>query len=127
MLSQGSQNSVPSPLTPQTMLRFSKLKYEALEISENMGPFERKVLMHALQLLLGPFESKVLYTLQLQRGARGKCLACLPLTTPLYITLTMILYENMKPIEHVLRHPICVLSHLMCVWKRCNVKLSLYC
>ena len=109
------------------MLRFSKLKYEALEISENMGPFERKVLMHALQLLLGPFESKVLYTLQLQRGARGKCLACLPLTTPLYITLTMVLYENMKPIEHVLRHPICVLSHLMCVWKRCNVKLSLYC
>jgi len=25
----------------------------------------------------------------------------------------MILYQNMKPIEHVLVHPICVLSHLM--------------
>ena len=29
----------------------------------------------------------------------------------------MILYENMKPIEHVLLHPICVLSHLMCACK----------
>jgi len=32
----------------------------------------------------------------------------------------MILYENMKPIEHVLLHPICVLSHLMCASKHCN-------
>jgi len=31
----------------------------------------------------------------------------------------MILYEDMdmKPIEHVLLHPICVLSHLMCTCK----------
>jgi len=35
--------------------------------------------------------------------------------------LTMILYENMKPIEHVLLHPICVLSHLMCARKHFNV------
>jgi len=40
--------------------------------------------------------------------------------------MTMILYENMKPIEHVLLHPICVLSHLMCACKHCNIKLSLY-
>ena len=60
------------------------------------------------------------------KGVRGKCLACLPLNTPLHITLTMILYENMKPVEHVLHHPICVLSHLMCACKHCNVKLSLY-
>jgi len=53
-------------------------------------------------------------------------LACLPLNTPLYITLTMILYENMKPIEHVLLHPICVLYHLMCACKDYNRKLSLY-
>jgi len=26
----------------------------------------------------------------------------------------MIVYENMKPIEHVLLHPICVPSDLMC-------------
>jgi len=38
----------------------------------------------------------------------------------------MILYKNMKPIEHVLLHPICVLSQLMYACKRCNVKLSLY-
>jgi len=35
-------------------------------------------------------------------------------------------YEDMKPIEHVLLHPICVLSHLMCASKNCNVNLSLY-
>jgi len=33
--------------------------------------------------------------------------------------VTMILYENMKPTEHVLRN-------LMCACKHCNVKLSLY-
>jgi len=38
----------------------------------------------------------------------------------------MILYENTKPIEHALLHPTCVLSHLMCSCKHCNVKLSLY-
>jgi len=37
----------------------------------------------------------------------------------------MTLYENMKPIEHVLLHPICVLSHLTCACKHCNIKLSL--
>jgi len=40
--------------------------------------------------------------------------------------LTMSLYENMKPIEHILLHLICVLCHLMCACKRCIVKLSLY-
>jgi len=34
-----------------------------------------------------------------------------------YTTPTLILYEDMKPIEHVLLHPICVLSHLMCTCK----------
>jgi len=38
----------------------------------------------------------------------------------------MISYEEMKPIEHVLLHPICVFSHLMCACKHCNVKLCLY-
>jgi len=31
----------------------------------------------------------------------------------------MILYEDMKPIEHVPLHPICVLSHLMCACRHC--------
>jgi len=35
----------------------------------------------------------------------------------------MILYEIMKPIEHVLL-PIRVLSHLRCACKHCNIKLS---
>ena len=47
----------------------------------------------------------------------------LPLNTPLYIILVMILYEHMKPIEHVLFQPICVLSHLMCACKHCNAGL----
>jgi len=32
----------------------------------------------------------------------------------------------MKPIKDVLLHPIWVLSHLMCAYKHCNVKLPLY-
>jgi len=155
-LSQGAKNQSRHHLAPQWKLRSPKLKYEAVEISEVSGHFERKVLMlysyigplwkrgiytlqlplgtplkakkptHTLQLMLGPFESKVLCTLQLQRGARGTCLTCLPLNTPLCLTLTMILCENMKPIEHLLPHPIFVLSHLTCVCKHCNGKLSLY-
>jgi len=38
----------------------------------------------------------------------------------------MILYDNTKPIEHVLLHPICVRSHLVYACKRCNVEVSLY-
>jgi len=29
----------------------------------------------------------------------------------------MILYEDMKPFKHILFHPICELSHLMCACK----------
>jgi len=39
-------------LAPQRKLRSPKLKYEALEISEVRGPFDRKVLMH--DSYLGP-------------------------------------------------------------------------
>ena len=74
-LSQGAQNSAPSPLSTPEKASIPKLKYEALEIKEVRGPFERKVLMHycyfgplwkqgiySLQLLLGaPLESKVAY------------------------------------------------------------------
>jgi len=42
------------------------------------------------------------------------------------MTPTIILYEHMKPIAHVLLHPICVLSHLMGACKHWNKKLSLY-
>jgi len=35
-------------------------------------------------------------------------------------------YYRMKPTEYVQLHPICVLSHLLCACKHCNIKLSLY-
>jgi len=38
----------------------------------------------------------------------------------------MILFENIKPIEHVLLRLVCAVSHLMCACKHCNVKLFLY-
>jgi len=38
----------------------------------------------------------------------------------------MILYKDMTPIEHVLFHQICLLSHPMCACKHCNIKLFLY-
>jgi len=41
-------------------------------------------------------------------------------------TSAMILHENMKPMDHVLLHPICVLPHLMCTCKHYNIKLPLY-
>jgi len=64
--------------------------------TDTLGPFESKVFTH-YNCCWGPFESKVahlyiavgvgplwkqgwlLYTLHLQRGTRGRCLACLPL------------------------------------------------
>jgi len=45
-LSQGAQNAVPSPLRFPEKALIPKLKYEALEISEVRGPFERNVVMH---------------------------------------------------------------------------------
>jgi len=44
----------------------------------------------------------------------------------IYITPIMILYEDLKPIEHFLVHPICVFSYMMCAWKHSNIKISLY-
>jgi len=38
----------------------------------------------------------------------------------------MILDKNMKPIEHVLLHPISVLSQLICACTHSNVQLSSY-
>jgi len=57
----GDQNSVPSPLSPKRMLRSPKLKYEALEINEIRGPFERKVLM--LYSYFGVLWEQGIYTL----------------------------------------------------------------
>jgi len=110
---RGFKIPVPSPHSTPEKALIPKLEYETLAISEVRGPFERK--MHysyfgpfwkqgiftlqlllgdplkakqptyTLQLLLGPIWSRLLCTLQLQRGARGKCLACLPFNTPLHM------------------------------------------
>jgi len=53
----GAQNSVPSPLSPQRKLRPSKLKYEALELSEVEDFLKEKCLYITVNLV--PFESKV--------------------------------------------------------------------
>ena len=42
-LSQGAQNSSPSPVSTREKASIPELEYEALEISEVKGPFERKV------------------------------------------------------------------------------------
>jgi len=39
----------------------------------------------------------------------------------MHITPTMILFEDMKLIEHVLPYPICVRSYLTCACKHCSV------
>ena len=44
----------------------------------------------------------------------------------IYITPRMTLYEDVKPIAHVLLHRICVVSHLICACKHCNIELSSY-
>jgi len=87
------------------------------------GPFESKVAHLYITVALGPFESKVLYTLQLQRGPEASASLAFPKNTTVY-NLTMILDKNMKPIEHVLLHPICVLSHLMPACKHCNARVA---
>jgi len=71
------------------------LKYETLEIREVSGPFEGKVLMY---LLWAPLKTRY-FTHLICRGWQQESvtLAFPYLNTPLCITLTMILYENMKP------------------------------
>jgi len=92
------QKIQPQRRLPQTEICF--LIYIHREISK----FKQSVLT-----LVSPVSSS---------GIRNNNIIC--------ITPTMILYEDMKPIEHVLLHPICVLSHLMCACKHCDIKLSLY-
>jgi len=58
------------------------LKARYLHITTAVGgPFESKVAHVYIAIAVGPLwkQGRLLYTLQLQRRARGKCLACLPL------------------------------------------------
>jgi len=107
------------------------------------GVFESRVAcLYIAVALLGPFEGTVLNFAVVRKllyewiinfspkmrniYARNTLKGAIKSGEMLYITLTMILYENMKPIEHVLLHPICALSHLMCPCKHCNLKFSFY-
>ena len=69
-LSQGAKNQSRHHLAPQWKLRSPKLKYEAVEISEVSGPFERKVLM--LYSYIGPLWKRGIYTLELPLGTLWK-------------------------------------------------------
>jgi len=66
-LSQGAQNSVLSPLSLPEKASISKLQYQALDINEVRGPFERKVLMH--YSYFEPLSKQGIYTLQLLLAA----------------------------------------------------------
>ena len=86
------------------------------------GPFEGRALNYDVvqkilyeRIIIFSPKMRNIYAQNTLRGPRQvPRLPSLKHTTVAYITLTIILCENMKPIEHVLLHPICVLSHLMC-------------
>jgi len=78
----GAPKFNPSPLSRPEKTSIPKLKYEALEISEVRGPFERKVPMH--YNYFGPFWKQCIYTLQLLMGAPLKAKK---LTYTLYLLL----------------------------------------
>ena len=114
---------IKSAYASQLLRAPSKARY--LHITTAVGdPFESKANHLYITVAVGPFWEYGTLHITVAKG--GKCFACFPLNTPLYMALTMILYENMKPIEHVLLHPTRVLSHLMRACKHCSVKLSLY-
>jgi len=122
-------------------VKIGSLKEKWLRITITLGPFASKLFKHysccrgslrkQCSLLIhysccwDPLKARYFAHYSCKRGPR-QVPAYLPSNPPLYITLTMILYENMKPTEHALLHPICVLSHLMYACKHCNVTLSLY-
>jgi len=80
-----AQNSVPSPLSFPKKASTHKLKYEALESVKLRVPLKEKCLY--ITVTSGPFESKVLYTLQLLLWALWKR------SEPVY-TLHLILWAS---------------------------------
>jgi len=66
-LLQGPKIQSRHYLAAQRKLRFPKLKYEALEINEVRGPFERKVLMR--YSYFGPLRKQGTLHIRVAKGA----------------------------------------------------------
>ena len=97
------------------------LKHKMTMFSKNLGG-AWPLLPPPATPMVGPLWKQGTLHITVEKRARGKCLACLPLKTPPKYNPDNDFIWDMKPIEYVLRHPMCVLSHLTCACKHYDVK-----
>ena len=104
------------------------LKEKCITVTVFWAPWKQSSPLIHCSCCWAPFESKVGYFAHYSCKGGPRQVPRLPSLkhTTVYKPDNDLVYENMKPIEHVLLRAICVLSHLMCACKHCNVKSSLY-